>query len=588
MAATLGSLRLLVVSLAAPPVPLAGASFIVTSDSGSPEASKHTTGPDGRVQVQLPAGNYSIKQESAPGNFDPPEGEAATQKVLVTAGKPAELTFINVARGTLKVSVRNGTQPGTPPVQGAEFIVERNGMERDLKTDKDGFASVLLPPGDYSVTQTTTPEGLALPQVPTQNAAVVSAATKQVDFVNLSTGSLEIRAAPETEATTALPGALFIIELVGATDSGRQVVTQSGPTVVSGLAPGNYTVTEQTPPAEHSLPADSSRTATVSAVAQAELVFLHKSLVPPVRGWQPMGAVSGLVTAVLLVWAGIAGLQEKWPWLFAGLITGLGLGLLALLGGKRYGFFKPLIGVDGRTSTSKVQVGLWTFVLVWAVAFLLGRVLFDGQELSTVLPETQWQDYLVLLGGPFAAAVLASAFVSWRVENGTLQKTVNQTSQAEVDQIFKNDSGDADLVDAQYLLFNIVALGYFIVGIAREPILPDMPPVLLALTSGAAALYVANKAVESNKPTITGVVPATLKKDSQVTIFGQNFRPASGTALHVSVDLEGFGSVRIVAETGNELTVAIPPGIPAGLRNLRVTSTGGVTTAPWPVLASDE
>jgi hypothetical protein len=67
----------------------------------------------------------------------------------------------------------------------------------------------------------------------------------------------------------------------------------------------------------------------------------------------------------------------QWAQAFGGGTVFVGLALLTLIGGGSYGAFSALIGTDGRTSTSKTQAGLWTVVLAWGIAFLLGRHLFE-------------------------------------------------------------------------------------------------------------------------------------------------------------------------------------------------------------------
>ncbi|HEX2029702.1 MAG TPA: hypothetical protein VHF25_17110 [Nitriliruptorales bacterium] len=46
---------------------------------------------------------------------------------------------------------------------------------------------------------------------------------------------------------------------------------------------------------------------------------------------------------------------------------------------KGSGIFRPLIGGDNRCSTSLMQIGLWTVLVATALAFLLGRVVFEAR-----------------------------------------------------------------------------------------------------------------------------------------------------------------------------------------------------------------
>jgi hypothetical protein len=76
-------------------------------------------------------------------------------------------------------------------------------------------------------------------------------------------------------------------------------------------------------------------------------------------------------------------------------------------------FFRGLVlGKDGRWSTSKLQVLLWTYAVLFAVASIFwADVLGVGDGLRSLKDQKSedWDIYLILLGGPFAALVLARA-----------------------------------------------------------------------------------------------------------------------------------------------------------------------------------
>ena len=178
-------------------------------------------------------------------------------------------------------------------------------------------------------------------------------------------------------------------------------------------------------------------------------------------------------------------------------------------------------------STSLTQLGIWTVAAGTGFAYLLGRVMFDDAALSKVLPGETWDQYLILLGGPFAAAVLAKGITTYKLDAGTLQKSDPMTMSPK--QVVTDDSGSADLVDSQYLLFDVVALGYFVVQLSSTGVLPSMPSPLLAMTSTTAGVYVANKAAQRNAPTITSVNPTTAEPGTVITILGSNLTPRRTT-----------------------------------------------------------
>lgn len=178
--------------------------------------------------------------------------------------------------------------------------------------------------------------------------------------------------------------------------------------------------------------------------------------------------------------------QNGWAWCWAFAAVGAGLLLLHLIDGrKRYGIFRPLIGADRRFSTSLTQVGLWTLLITTSFGWLLIKAGLTSTSVDTLLPSARWDEYLLLLGGPFGAAVLAKGIVTYKVDRGTLQKT--EPAATTLTQVAANDSGGTDMVDAQYLLFNLVAQVYFVIALVQKGVLPEMPSTLLAMTSLTAA-----------------------------------------------------------------------------------------------------
>ena len=81
---------------------------------------------------------------------------------------------------------------------------------------------------------------------------------------------------------------------------------------------------------------------------------------------------------------------------------------------RRRGLKAAVIGQDGRASTSKTQIALWTAAVVWALVDLLLLARTDpGGNLFTNAVTTNWRlEYLVLLGFPVAAATTAKAVVA--------------------------------------------------------------------------------------------------------------------------------------------------------------------------------
>jgi hypothetical protein len=101
---------------------------------------------------------------------------------------------------------------------------------------------------------------------------------------------------------------------------------------------------------------------------------------------------------------------------------------------------------------------------------------------------------------------------------------------ARVTQAFSDDGGQTDLIDTQYLLFGAIALVVFIVMFLRDFAsgLPELPDILVALSSVGATAYIANKwTAEDAKPHIDRVMPDKAKPGETIVIYGTNLLSVS-------------------------------------------------------------
>lgn len=255
--------------------------------------------------------------------------------------------------------------------------------------------------------------------------------------------------------------------------------------------------------------------------------------------------------------------------------------LVIYLVGRRLGGL--ILGVDGRVSTSKLQVLIWTYAIGGTLMSLIAETWVGIDTGFDKLSSTSFEDfgpYLILLGGPLAAAVGARAIVGAQVENGDKAKPPGDPK---VGQAFTDDKGDADLVDCQYLLFNLIAVIYFLGAFIESPAggLPQIPTVLYVLTGASALAYVSNKAVPSGPPTIASISPSTGSTDTQVTVFGSGLlfplNPTATTApttiaeFHPVEAMIGGRQAAIVDGTlassgagGDRFQVTVPAGLEIG------------------------
>src|SRR6266536_4363802 len=182
--------------------------------------------------------------------------------------------------------------------------------------------------------------------------------------------------------------------------------------------------------------------------------------------------------------------RPDWGWAEVWALAILLIPSLALsVNGQR--FFVALInGTDNRWSTSKASVVLWTYGVLFAFVTILLHT--RGQGLNDLKLSDQ---YLLLLGIPTAAAVSAKAITQNKDAKDPQYKTMAAAPPDALKgtgQLFTDDSGDADLLDAQYFLFSLLLLGYFVTQFlsAESATLPNLPDTLVGLTGVSAVGYV--------------------------------------------------------------------------------------------------
>jgi hypothetical protein len=189
---------------------------------------------------------------------------------------------------------------------------------------------------------------------------------------------------------------------------------------------------------------------------------------------------------------------------------------------RRRGLKAAVMGQDGRASTSKTQVVLWTGALVWALVdlLLLARA-HSGGSLFVNAVKTNWHpEYLVLLGLPVAAATTAKAVVAG-ANSGQGPATSDPSSKATiasgmsgnrvyvrdpispgvwgflkgVAELLTGDDGAVAWADLQYVVFTLITLVYFASQFLAQPAagLPQVPAALLTLMGVSATGYAANK-----------------------------------------------------------------------------------------------
>lgn len=250
----------------------------------------------------------------------------------------------------------------------------------------------------------------------------------------------------------------------------------------------------------------------------------------------------------------------------------------AAAGTKAHPFWYVILGQDNRVSTSKLQFALWTVALAYA---LLVMAFHD----AVYPPNSLDPRYLLLLGFPAGAAVSAKAITMGQINNGTSSKTTisakGKRLGTAISEIVSNDQGDLDLGDAQYFLFNLVALTAFFIAFFHNPVsLPVLPDTLVGLTSASAAAYVAKKATPSASPapplTLTAVSPQKGSAGTPVSVFGSGLvNTASAGAGDPEVTVGGLTAPARPGCTGTMAPVTVPAGLAPGTYDVRIATADG-------------
>jgi hypothetical protein len=259
--------------------------------------------------------------------------------------------------------------------------------------------------------------------------------------------------------------------------------------------------------------------------------------------------------------------------------------LVLAVTGRPFGVWRMLIGRDQRVSTSAFQTTLWTWLVAFVLAYFTARSWFFGEPGLFLglgpggTASSVWDDYLALLGGPFAALILARGIVADKAQTKTIQKTTAEAGTASLGQAVTDDDGNLDLVDGQYLIFNLAAFAYVVAGLASTNRLPTIPGLLLALTGSAAATYVANKAMQRNAPAVTAVTPSSFRPGERILVEGENFLPVGS---HAAPTVTVGGRQAVVEEdvSDSRITAIAPADVQPGSQQLVVRSAAKVSTKP--------
>lgn len=327
--------------------------------------------------------------------------------------------------------------------------------------------------------------------------------------------------------------------------------------------------------------------------------------------WRTLLVVWGAVIA-LLVGQALTAIGGGWTasrtaGLIAAVVLALGLTAAAWWHRAHGGALAPLIGEDGRLSTSRTVAAGWAVAVLYAVlttAVQLATTAGPGERraLRQSLELARSGALLTTLAVGCGVAVLAYGLVAARVRSGRLQKVPAQRPRAA--DLLADDAGRGSLLDVQYVLVNAAVLVCALVRPAGQPgQLPQLPWGLVVLLALSGATYLWGKAVAGGRPVILSVVrsrelgdlAAPVRTGDDIEIRGAGFvPPGAGTPDRLARTVVRIGDVHVPVPlvpvaggfanpTDGVLTVPVPVDVEPGRVTVRVITAAGVESNGYPV-----
>lgn len=247
--------------------------------------------------------------------------------------------------------------------------------------------------------------------------------------------------------------------------------------------------------------------------------------------WPRTAIVIGAGYVLLVLVAGLTAIGAGWTAartaaVVAGAVTGGLLAGAAWLHRERGGVIAPLVGEDGRLSTSRAVAGGWVVFAAFAVlqagfARAFGVSDAGGGALGGLV---------LVLAVTCGVAVLARGVVAVRLREHHLQKVAADRPRAA--DLLTDDSGRGSFADTQYALVSFAVLVYAAVALGRTPAEPPHVPWGLAgLVCVGAIAYLVGKAMEGGRPKVLSVVRAREAGDLHAPVRNGDDIEVRGTAF---------------------------------------------------------
>jgi hypothetical protein len=254
-----------------------------------------------------------------------------------------------------------------------------------------------------------------------------------------------------------------------------------------------------------------------------------------------------------------------------------------VLGSLLPGFAKLVEGADGRASTSKFQLALWTGVVLYAfLAMFFTRWLV--QE-NPIIPDYLPAPLLAAMGLSAGTAVLAKWITSAQVDSGQVAKPAGSNPGAGA--LVQDDGGSLDQYKVQFLAWTFVGIGLYlfsVVDVVRHAVpaqaaqagalpaavdvshlvnLPDLGAALAALIGVGHATYLGKKLVTTTGPTMVGIDPQFGPPGALITLAGAGFGQSQDTG-QILLNQSPFQVVPKWTDSQIQFRLPeLPPGKPA-------------------------
>jgi hypothetical protein len=187
---------------------------------------------------------------------------------------------------------------------------------------------------------------------------------------------------------------------------------------------------------------------------------------------------------------------------------------------RSWNVLKLAEGADGRLSTSKFQVLLWTIVVLFGyVVVETGRFVRGNFDALDKIPP----NVLIALGFTIGTATLAKGITTSFIAGGRIKKEPDTSSGPGT--LVADDDGAPDLSKAQLLAWTLLAIVVYLVRVfyqlrVKTPELPDIDAPLMVLMGLGQGAYIGKKLTTTSTPRLNDVTPTEGPARTPVTITG--------------------------------------------------------------------